>query len=64
MTEQSNRQAAQAMPDDGEIKTLKEDIDYEYLADDIAKTMLFVVSDDAAMITGSMITVDGGAAMS
>ena len=31
--------------------------------EDIAKTMLFVVSDDAAMITGSMITVDGGAAM-
>ncbi len=32
--------------------------------EDIAKTMLFVVSDDAEMITGSMITVDGGAAMS
>ena len=32
-------------------------------AEDIAKTMLFVVSDDAAMITGSMITVDGGAAL-
>jgi NAD(P)-dependent dehydrogenase (short-subunit alcohol dehydrogenase family) len=32
--------------------------------EDIARTMLFVVSDDAAMITGSMITVDGGAAMS
>ena len=32
--------------------------------EDIAKTMLFVVSDDAAMITGSRITVDGGAAMS
>ena len=31
--------------------------------EDIAKTMLFVVSDDAAMITGSMITVDGGAAL-
>jgi len=31
--------------------------------DDIAKTFLFVVSDDAAMITGSMITVDGGAAL-
>ena len=30
---------------------------------DIAKTCLFVVSDDAAMITGSMITVDGGAAI-
>ena len=29
--------------------------------DDIARTVLFVVSDDAAMITGSMITVDGGA---
>jgi len=25
--------------------------------------VLFVVSDDAAMITGSMITVDGGAAL-
>ena len=31
--------------------------------EDIAKTMLFVVSDDASMITGSMITVDGGAAL-
>jgi NAD(P)-dependent dehydrogenase (short-subunit alcohol dehydrogenase family) len=29
--------------------------------EDIARTFLFVVSDDAAMITGSMITVDGGA---
>jgi NAD(P)-dependent dehydrogenase (short-subunit alcohol dehydrogenase family) len=33
-------------------------------ADDIAQTFLFVVSNDAAMITGSMITVDGGAALS
>jgi 3-oxoacyl-[acyl-carrier protein] reductase len=32
-------------------------------ADDVAKAFLFVVSDDAAMITGSMVTVDGGAAM-
>lgn len=31
--------------------------------EDIARAMLFVVSDDAAMITGSMITVDGGAAL-
>ena len=31
--------------------------------DDIAKAVLFMVSDDAAMITGSMITVDGGAAL-
>jgi NAD(P)-dependent dehydrogenase (short-subunit alcohol dehydrogenase family) len=31
--------------------------------DDIAKAVLFAVSDDAAMITGSMITVDGGAAL-
>ena len=31
--------------------------------DDIARTALFVVSDDAGMITGSMITVDGGAAL-
>jgi 3alpha(or 20beta)-hydroxysteroid dehydrogenase len=31
--------------------------------EDIAQTILFVVSDDAAMITGSMITVDGGAAL-
>lgn len=31
--------------------------------EDIAKAFLFVVSDDASMITGSMITVDGGAAM-
>ena len=31
--------------------------------DDIARTVLFVVSDEAAMITGSMITVDGGAAL-
>jgi 3alpha(or 20beta)-hydroxysteroid dehydrogenase len=31
--------------------------------EDIAKAFLFVVSDDAAMITGSMITVDGGAAI-
>jgi 3alpha(or 20beta)-hydroxysteroid dehydrogenase len=32
-------------------------------AEDIAKTVLFVVSSDAEMITGSMITVDGGAAL-
>ena len=32
-------------------------------ADDIAKAVLFAVSDDASMITGSMITVDGGAAL-
>jgi 3alpha(or 20beta)-hydroxysteroid dehydrogenase len=32
-------------------------------ADDIARAVLFVVSDDAAMITGSMLTVDGGAAL-
>ncbi len=31
--------------------------------DDIAKAFLFAVSDDAAMITGSMITVDGGSAL-
>ncbi len=31
--------------------------------EDIAQAFLFVVSDDAAMITGSMITVDGGAAL-
>jgi NAD(P)-dependent dehydrogenase (short-subunit alcohol dehydrogenase family) len=31
--------------------------------EDIAQTFLFVVSDAAAMITGSMITVDGGAAL-
>ncbi|HEY8292167.1 MAG TPA: SDR family oxidoreductase [Thermomicrobiales bacterium] len=32
-------------------------------ADDIARVFLFAVSDDAAMITGSMITVDGGSAL-
>jgi 3alpha(or 20beta)-hydroxysteroid dehydrogenase len=32
-------------------------------AEDIARAFLFVVSDDAAMITGSMLTVDGGAAL-
>lgn len=31
--------------------------------DDIARACLFVVSDDAEMITGSMLTVDGGAAL-
>jgi 3alpha(or 20beta)-hydroxysteroid dehydrogenase len=31
--------------------------------EDIAKAFLFVVSDDAAMVTGSMLTVDGGAAI-
>lgn len=31
--------------------------------EDIATAFLFVVSDDAAMITGSMLTVDGGAAL-
>jgi 3alpha(or 20beta)-hydroxysteroid dehydrogenase len=31
--------------------------------EDIARAVLFVVSDEAAMITGSMITVDGGAAL-
>jgi 3alpha(or 20beta)-hydroxysteroid dehydrogenase len=32
-------------------------------SEDIAQAFLFVVSDDAAMITGSMLTVDGGAAL-
>jgi 3alpha(or 20beta)-hydroxysteroid dehydrogenase len=32
-------------------------------ADDIARAFLFAVSDEAAMITGSMITVDGGSAL-
>jgi len=31
--------------------------------EDIARTFLFAASDEAAMITGSMITVDGGAAL-
>lgn len=31
--------------------------------EDIAKAFLFVVSDDAAMLTGSMLTIDGGAAL-
>jgi meso-butanediol dehydrogenase / (S,S)-butanediol dehydrogenase / diacetyl reductase len=31
--------------------------------EDIARAILFVVSDDAAMVTGSMLTVDGGAAL-
>lgn len=31
--------------------------------EDIATAFLFVVSDDAAMVTGSMLTVDGGAAL-
>lgn len=33
-------------------------------ADDIARAILFTVSDDGAMLTGSMVTVDGGAALS
>ncbi len=32
-------------------------------ADDLAKAFLFAASEDASMITGSMITVDGGAAL-
>jgi 3alpha(or 20beta)-hydroxysteroid dehydrogenase len=31
--------------------------------EDIARACLFVVSDDAAMVTGSMLTVDGGAGL-
>lgn len=31
--------------------------------EDIARAFLFVVSDEAAMITGSMLTVDGGSAL-
>jgi NAD(P)-dependent dehydrogenase (short-subunit alcohol dehydrogenase family) len=31
--------------------------------EDIANAFLFAASDEAAMITGSMITVDGGAGM-
>jgi NAD(P)-dependent dehydrogenase (short-subunit alcohol dehydrogenase family) len=31
--------------------------------EDIARAFLFVVSDDAAMVTGSMLTVDGGAGL-
>jgi 3alpha(or 20beta)-hydroxysteroid dehydrogenase len=30
---------------------------------DVAQTVLFAVSDEAAMLTGSMLTVDGGAAL-
>jgi NAD(P)-dependent dehydrogenase (short-subunit alcohol dehydrogenase family) len=33
-------------------------------ADDVARTALFVVSDDGAMLTGSNVVVDGGAALS
>ena len=33
------------------------------VAEDIANAYLFAATDDAAMITGSMITVDGGAAL-
>ena len=32
-------------------------------ADDLAKAFLFAASEEASMITGSMITVDGGAAL-
>ncbi len=32
-------------------------------ADDVARTILFAVSDDGAMVTGSMLTIDGGAAL-
>jgi 3alpha(or 20beta)-hydroxysteroid dehydrogenase len=31
--------------------------------EDVARAVLFVVSDDATMVTGSMLTVDGGAAL-
>ena len=31
--------------------------------DDLANAFLFAASDEAAMITGSMISVDGGAGM-
>ena len=31
--------------------------------DEVARTVLFAVSDDAAMLTGSQILVDGGAAL-
>ncbi|MDQ3808838.1 MAG: SDR family oxidoreductase [Chloroflexota bacterium] len=31
--------------------------------EDVARAVLFAVSEDAAMLTGSMITVDGGAAL-
>jgi 3alpha(or 20beta)-hydroxysteroid dehydrogenase len=33
------------------------------LPEDIAKAFMFAATDDAAMITGSMITVDGGSAL-
>jgi NAD(P)-dependent dehydrogenase (short-subunit alcohol dehydrogenase family) len=33
-------------------------------ADDVARTVLFVVSEDGAMLTGSNVVVDGGAALS
>ena len=32
-------------------------------ADDVARAILFAASDDGAMFTGSMLTVDGGAAL-
>jgi 3alpha(or 20beta)-hydroxysteroid dehydrogenase len=32
-------------------------------AEDVARAVLFAVSDDGAMFTGSMLTVDGGAAL-
>jgi 3alpha(or 20beta)-hydroxysteroid dehydrogenase len=33
------------------------------IPEDVARAVLFAVSDDAAMFTGSMLTVDGGAAL-
>lgn len=52
-----------ANPDNYERRRQSTPLGRLQTADDIARTFLFVVSDDAAMITGSMITVDGGAAL-
>jgi len=50
-------------PDNYERRRLATPLGRLQTPDDIARAVLFAMSDDAAMITGSMITVDGGAHM-
>ena len=50
-------------PDNSERRRRATPLGRLQTAEDIAKAFLFAASDEAAMITGSMITVDGGAAL-
>lgn len=58
-------QAMSALGDENELKAMAECIPQGHLGvpEDIANTMLFLASDEAAYITGQTIVVDGGSTL-